>query len=266
MFSLMNRVGCQVRSLLTPSLRHLAAAALVLTTAAGASCSSHDKGDYTEISVQPKVLDSLRRYEKQFVLSAGDALDVVVFRDPEVTRACVIRPDGFISIPTLHDVKAAGLTVNELTKSISELLAKRRQNPEVTVVVTNTRQPTVFVMGEVNRPGPLALRDAATAAQAVAYAGGLKYTANRQAVAVVRLTPDGLLRAYKIMPSSGQVEPYLMLQSMVLQPDDLILVPESPIALFDRFMNEFINQPLIGANAVLSTFVNYRLVERLGAT
>jgi len=199
---------------------------------------------------------------------------VIVRGHPEVSRLAggnsqgvLVRADGYITLPMLNDVKAAGLTFPQFDAALTELFSKRMVDPEVTVIGTNLREPMVYVLGEVPSPKPVPLRLATTAAQAIAYAGGLKHTATKRAVALIRLTDEGRLRAYKIPVNvRGQPAPYMALHATLLQPDDLILVPETPIAQFDRWVNDYVNQPLQGINAVLAPITNFVLIRELMAS
>lgn len=217
-----------------------------------------------DMDVAPGVVESAQRYRKEYILAAGDVIDVVVGRTPEVSRTCMIRPDGYISLPILDDVKAAGRTVSELDAALTELLSKRLVEPEVAVIATVVRQPMVYVYGEVGAPQPVALRDATTAAQAIAHAGGLTYSSARNSVAIIRLTEEGRLRAYTITTDvHGQPAPYMALQAMLLQPDDLIVVPESDRSQMVRFIEDYINTPLGGINSLLTPYFQFRLIEEV---
>lgn len=236
-----------------------------------ASCSPRASG---ELTLDPAVVESMTRYRKQYVIAAGDRLDVIVRGHPEVSRVSsesgqgvLVRADGYITLPVLNDVKAAGLTFPQFDAALTELFSKRLVDPEVTVIGTNLREPMVYVLGEVPSPKPVPFRLATTAAQAIAYAGGLKHSATKRAVALIRLTDEGRLRAYKIpVDVRGQPAPYMALHATLLQPDDLILVPETPIAQFDRWVNDYVNQPLQGINAVLAPITNFVLIRELMAS
>jgi len=215
-----------------------------------------------ELTVTPEVAESTRRYKKEYLLSPGDSVDVVVRRHADVSRACVVRPDGYISLPLLDDVEAAGLSINELDARLTELLSERLRDPEVTVVATQTRPPVVYVLGEVVRPQPVQLRQASTAIQAIAYSGGFKNSAETESVAVIRLTEEGKLRAIMVeLELSGQPAPYMALQNFLLGPDDIVFVPKRGISQLNEWLNAYVNQPLTGINTLLTTYTNYRLIE-----
>ena len=238
-----------------PAVR--AAAALAAWSASGCDTMVKD-----QIPGPPPVIESAERYSKEYVLAAGDVVDVVVLGNKEVSRTCAVRPDGFISLPMLNDVKAEGLTVNGLAGVIRSGLSARLREPEVTVVATATRQPMVFVFGQVGAPKPVPLRDARTAAQALSYAGDFTQRAEPKEVALIRLSEEGRLRAYTITDNTeGQPAPYVALHGVALQADDLIVVPESGRSEFVRFVTDFVNTPLSGVNSVLTPYFQFKLIE-----
>lgn len=214
-----------------------------------------------------QTLQSTVRFQKEYLLAPGDQVEVVVQRSPEVSRGVSLRPDGFISLPLLGDVAAAGLTVRELSGKLTELFSARLIRPEVTVIATQVRQPVVYVVGEVGNPGAVPFRDAPTALQAVTLVGGFRRSAATKDVTIIRLDAEGRLLAIRTpVLASGQPGPLLGLRAMVLQADDLIFVPESGRGQMSRFLDDFVARPLSAINAIVGTWVNFRLAEQLVKT
>jgi polysaccharide export outer membrane protein len=121
----------------------------------------------------------------------------------------------------------------------------------------------VYVVGELNNVTAVPLRNAPTAIQAVAMAGGLRRTAATRNIAIVRLDQDGYIKAIPLetYQNRGQVTPYLSLRTAVLQPDDIIFVPESGRSQFARFLEDFVSRPLLGINSAAGTYLNFKFVE-----
>ncbi len=94
------------------------------------------------------------RIIEDFVIGAGDILNVFVWKEPEVSKSVPVRPDGKISLPLLNDVQASGLTTLQLKRVLEERLGKFFSEPNVTVTVETVNSQKVTVMGEVNTPGP----------------------------------------------------------------------------------------------------------------
>ncbi len=110
--------------------------------------------------------------EREYHIGKEDVLEVVVYREPELSRVVPVRPDGKISLPLAGEVDAAGKTPEELQKGIAELLAGWVHEPAVSVLVREINASRVFVLGEVVKPGGFPLRGPMTVVQAIALAGG----------------------------------------------------------------------------------------------
>lgn len=124
--------------------------------------------------------------DTNYVIGPEDVLVVSVWKEPEVSGAVNVRPDGKISMPLLNDVQAAGLTPMALKNDITEKLQKFISEPRVTVMVTATNSQRVFVLGEVGRPGTLPLSPNMTVLQAISASGGLTPFANQKKIYVLR--------------------------------------------------------------------------------
>ncbi|HEY8210868.1 MAG TPA: polysaccharide biosynthesis/export family protein [Myxococcaceae bacterium] len=115
-----------------------------------------------------------------------DVLDISVWRDPELSRMMPVRPDGFVSLPIVGDVAAAGRTPVELAADIQKKLQPYVQEPRVTVLVREVNSARVYVTGEVAHPGAYPLRGRVSVLQAIALAGGFTDFADRDGMMVVR--------------------------------------------------------------------------------
>lgn len=123
-------------------------------------------------------------------LVRGDKLRVEVYKDDYLSQSLQIRPDGKITLPLIGDVVASGLTPIELRDRIATSLKEYVANPVVTVIVVEVNEPVVYVMGEVNQPGSIALRGPVTVLQALAMAGGFKDFANPKGIRILRRSAD----------------------------------------------------------------------------
>lgn len=213
-------------------------------------------------TVAPEVFRSQQRYNAEYVLQPGDQLEVAVFRVPEASKTSIVRPDGYISLPGLKDVQVAGLTVPQATAKITALEAQRLVDPDVTVSVLNPRDASIFVLGEVAKPGALPFRSAQTAAQALAQSGGAVRSGSWRGVAVLRLDAEGHMAATLIEPRHGGATGfYAAMAQVVLQPNDIIVVPESGRSQFVRFINDFITTPIGGVNQILLPYLQFRILD-----
>lgn len=208
----------------------------------------------------PQIVRSSVRYQKEYILVAGDQVEVLIWRNPEVTRTVMIRSDGNISLPLLQEVKAAGLTPRELAESVTKAYSGRLVNPEVTVIPVQVRQPSVYVLGDVRSPGAYPLRQASTAVQAIAMGGGALRTGWEGQTVVIRLSQDGYLEAIPIGGSgksewffTDQVGPYLALGNTLLMADDIVFVPETGRSQIFRALADIL--------IPFQIYMNYRLIE-----
>jgi polysaccharide export outer membrane protein len=116
---------------------------------------------------------------------------VNVWKEPEVSRAVVVRPDGKIALPLAGEFQAAGRTTAQLEEEITKKLLTLMQNPQVTVIVQEIRSQKFSVVGEVRRPGTYSFQADMTVLEAVAQAGGLSDFAKPKKMYVLRTGADG---------------------------------------------------------------------------
>jgi polysaccharide export outer membrane protein len=177
----------------------------------------------------PKVVVAPGPPEEGFRLRAEDVIDVVVFRSPDLTReGIVIRPDGKVSLPLIGDVRAEGLTADQLAKKITERYKVYKDNPAVSVSVQQVNSYNFFVLGEVNAPGKYPLKSYATVLQAIALAGGFTEFASENAMQVVRrtVTEDGQNQEIRIPVNyDSLLSEDGAKYNFILRPGDTIVVP-----------------------------------------
>ncbi|OLB56205.1 MAG: hypothetical protein E6K58_03085 [Nitrospirae bacterium] len=134
----------------------------------------------------------------EFLLGPEDVLVVTVWRNQDLSRDVVIRPDGLISMPLIGDVPAAGLTANQLAKRIAERLKEIMATPTVSVQVKEVNSYFIYVLGEVVKPGKYPLKSYATVLQGVSLAGGFTIFASKDKMHVLRLGTNGQGTAHQI--------------------------------------------------------------------
>lgn len=156
--------------------------ALCLTVLAAAGCYT-PKGAF--VAVDDFVLPAAGDY----VIAAGDSLQVRVFQQEAMSARVRVRNDGKVSLPMVNDVMAAGRTPTELANDLQAKLKSFINNPVVTVSLEESRPLSVSVLGEVVRPGVVTLDAGAGVLQALAAAGGLNDFAHRDGLFVLRKVP-----------------------------------------------------------------------------
>jgi protein involved in polysaccharide export with SLBB domain len=176
-----------------------------------------------------------------YLIQPGDALDIKFFYNPELNETVTVRPDGFISLQLVNEVKAAGLQPSQLNETLTHLYARELKKPVITVIVKTFAGQRVYVGGEVGQQGLLTMPAGLTALQAVMQAGGFKNTAQPSETLVIRKGPDN-------RPVPVRVDLNTMLsgstagQDFRLQPDDVVYVPKSQIAQANLFVKQYIEE------------------------
>jgi polysaccharide export outer membrane protein len=147
---------------------------------------------------------------------------VNVWKSPDLSQTVTIGPDGFVSLPLLGDVHAAGLTSNQLARDLSSRLSSYVVNAQVTVSVVDIRSRQVFVTGQVGKPGAYPLIVPITVLQLIAQAGGLNTFANRKGIFVLRGTKGDIQRIKFNYTNAihGDVK-----QNISLLPGDTVIIP-----------------------------------------
>lgn len=109
----------------------------------------------------------------EFEIGPGDVLQVDVWGKPELTKEARVRPDGYIDLPLVGEVKAAEQTPEELKAVIVARMETYEKNPTVTVSLKEVRSYKVYVLGKVAKPGVYQVPEKLTVLQALSLAGGL---------------------------------------------------------------------------------------------
>jgi polysaccharide export outer membrane protein len=208
-------------------------AALILFSAGIALASQQDKNDKSKETITASARSASgapnesrpapATTDPDYVIGPADLLDISVWKEPEVSRAVPVRPDGKISLPLIDDVQAAGQTPLQLAGLVTEKLTKYLKAPQVTIIVTQINSQRVFVVGEVSRVGALPLLPGMTALQALASAGGFTPFADMKRIRIVR-TLNGKQIAYPFNYREvlkGEKSE----QNIKLEPGDMIVVP-----------------------------------------
>jgi polysaccharide biosynthesis/export protein len=156
-----------------------------------------------------------------YKLATGDKLRVEVYKDTQLSQSLQIRPDGKITLPLLGDIPAAGRTPTELRDAITNALREYITNPVVTVIVVEATPATVYIMGEVNKPGTLAISGPISILQALAMAGGFKDFAHTKNIRILRKSSTGVRQLdfnyNEAIKGNGT--------PLLLEPGDTVIVP-----------------------------------------
>jgi polysaccharide export outer membrane protein len=158
-----------------------------------------------------------------YLIGADDILNVVFWREKEMSADVVVRPDGRITLPLISDVQASGLTPEQLRARIHEEASKYIEDPSVTVVVKQINSRRVFVTGMVGKPGAYPLSNPTTVLQLLSMAGGVSEFADHKKIIVLR-NENGTQKAMKFNYRDVTRGKNLQ-QNVLLQPGDTVVVP-----------------------------------------
>jgi protein involved in polysaccharide export with SLBB domain len=177
-----------------------------------------------------------------YIIGPGDELEVVFFHTPELNLQTPVRPDGYISVPLAHDVRAAGRTPEELRTVLAQAYTRELRSPEIAVVIRGFAAYKIHVGGEVENPGVYPLIGAMTVLDAILGAGVITRTARLDEIIVIR--PDAATRSYKVVPVNIKtvIDGTDTAQNIALGPFDAVFVPTSPIADVNTFVDLYIRQ------------------------
>ena len=158
-----------------------------------------------------------------YTIGADDVLEVIVWREKDLSAEVKVRPDGKVSLPLVNDFQAGGLTPEAFRAAVTTAVTKFVEGPSVTVIVKQINSRQVFVMGEVVKPGTYPLTAPTTVLQLLAQAGGPTPFAKTDEIGVMR-TVDGKttrhLFNYKEVARGRKIE-----QNIVLRPGDTVIIP-----------------------------------------
>jgi polysaccharide export outer membrane protein len=123
---------------------------------------------------------------ESYHIGAGDALEVVVWKEPTLSGPVKVRPDGYVTLPLVNEVQAAGLTTTQLRKDLEDKYKKYVTSPFVTIRVTEITSSEIFLVGQITKPGAYPSTGHDTVLQLITRAGGLTIFADRHNIKVVR--------------------------------------------------------------------------------
>lgn len=157
-----------------------------------------------------------------YVIGPDDVLVVNVWKEPDLSRSVVVRPDGKITLPLLKDMDASGSTPEQLQSRIEKGLADYVSKPSVTVIVQEAKSHKFNILGQVQKPGTYIFTGPMTVLDAIALAGGLREWAKAKSIYILRVGPDG---SRKRIPFDYKKVVKGEDQDAVLQIRDTIVVP-----------------------------------------
>ena len=163
-----------------------------------------------------------------YLIGPGDSVNIIVWRNPEVSLTVAVRPDGKITTPLVEDLAASGKTSTQLARDIEQALGKFIQQPVVTVIVTNFSGPygeQIRVIGEAAKPQALPYRLGMSLMDVLIAVGGVTDFAAGNKASIIRVR-EGTQQQLRVrlddLLKDGDISANVM-----MRPGDVLLIPES---------------------------------------
>jgi len=156
----------------------------------------------------------------EYVLGPEDMIQILVWKNPELSITIPVRPDGRISVPLIGDVQASGYTTTKLSEVITKRLTAYVQAPNVTVILTQINSPKVFVMGRGAASNVIILK---------------RKTSLLELFSFIVLNPNSDLKNASLIRNSERLPNRIkdlvvkgdLTQNIMLQPGDIVYIPDS---------------------------------------
>lgn len=165
--------------------------------------------------------------EFNYLIGPGDNLNIVIWRNPELSTSVPVRPDGMITTPLVEDIKATNKTPTQLAREIEKALTKYIQDPIVTIIVTGFVGPyseQIRIVGQATRPQTLPYRENMSLLDVMIAVGGLTDFAAGNRATILR-TREGNTQ-YRVrlndLLQKGDVS-----ANVDMRPGDVLIIPES---------------------------------------
>ncbi len=164
----------------------------------------------------------------EYRIGPGDTVNIIVWRNPEVSMSVPVRPDGKITTPLVEDLPAAGKTSTQLARDIEQALTKFIQQPVVTVVVTNfigNYSEQIRVIGQAAKPQALPYRNDMSLMDVLIAVGGTTEFAAGNRASLIR-NVDGKQQKFNVrlddLVKDGDIS-----ANVQMRPGDVLVIPES---------------------------------------
>jgi polysaccharide export outer membrane protein len=161
-----------------------------------------------------------------YVIGAGDGLNISVWRNPELSMSVPVRPDGKVTAPLIDEIVAQGKTPTELAREVEKALSKYVRDPIVTVIVTSFVGPyseQIRVVGEAAKPQVLPFKQKMTILDVMIAVGGLTDFADGNGATLVRASEGNKQYTVRLkdLIKRGDVS-----ANVEMKPGDILIIPQ----------------------------------------
>jgi len=163
----------------------------------------------------------------RYIIGPLDSVNIIVWRNPELSMSVPVRPDGLITTPLVEDLPALGKNPTQLARDIEQALGKYIRDPVVTVIVTGFLGPAseqIRVIGEAQKPQAIPYRQNMTVLDVMIAVGGLTDFADGNASAIMRPKEGGKLYSVRLRDLVKRGD---FAANVDMKPGDILVIPQS---------------------------------------
>ena len=175
------------------------------------------------ISATSVAQDTSGPARQEYRVNAGDTLEISVWKEEDLQREVLIRPDGGMSFPLAGEIRAEGRTVAQIREDLQARLARYIPDLVLTVTVTDVSGNRIFVVGQVTEPGVFIMNPDLDVMQALSLAGGTTPFASLKDIKILRR--QGNERTAIAFDFTDVSRGQSLEQNIVLQSGDVVVVP-----------------------------------------
>lgn len=162
-----------------------------------------------------------------YIIGPGDDLNIIVWRNPELSMSVPVRPDGKFSTPLIEEFVAQGKNPVEIARDVEKLLAKYVRDPIVTVIVTGFVGPydqQIRVVGEATKPQVLSYKKKMSLLDVMIAVGGLTDFAAGNDATILRSGDANKQYSVRLkdLVKRGDIS-----ANVEMKPGDILIIPQS---------------------------------------
>lgn len=175
------------------------------------------------LSALPVFAQDNSRDRPAYTINPGDLLEISVWKELDLQRQVLVRPDGAFSFPLSGDIVAVGRTVEDIRGELTNKLEAFIPDLVVTVTVEEIRGNKIFVVGQVKNPGEIVMNPQVDVMQALSIAGGTTPFAQLNNIIIIR-RQNGV-QTVREFRYNDIVKGQNLSQNILLEVGDVVLVP-----------------------------------------
>ena len=179
------------------------------------------------LSSYPPAPSQAASSDYSYLIGPLDSLQIIVWRNPDLSMTVPVRPDGKVTLPLVEDLPALGKNPSQLARDIEAAMGKLIRDPVVSIVVTSFVGPyseQIRVVGEAARPQALAYRQKMTLLDVMIAVGGITDFADGNGASILRTSDGGSQYGVRLkdLLKRGDVS-----ANVEMKPGDVLIIPQS---------------------------------------